>query len=236
MAEGTSAFLHAQSDAQLALCDNGVARFQVGNDAWFVPSKHGIWIPSGRDFHLSAQTTVEIHRLYVDARTVQRMNLLQKPTVVRATPLLGGIAQRLASQGSMRLTPSEIRRLAHVAFDEIARLDHPDLRLPGGHDPRLTRVMDHLVLHPQERRSLSEIAQAFGTSERTLARLFKKETGMTFSDWRRRLRFMYAIEQLAQGETSAALSAGLGYSNPSAFIAAFRKYFGAPPSSFRDPK
>jgi len=89
------------------------------------------------------------------------------------------------------------------------------------------------LARPQDRRGQASLAAAVGVSERTLTRLFRSETGLSFRDWRSRMRFMLALERLDRGESSTSLAHGLGYSSPSAFIAAFRKQFGAPPSAYR---
>ncbi|WP_111428223.1 helix-turn-helix transcriptional regulator [Rhodobacteraceae bacterium DSL-40] len=224
---------HSHPRAQLALCYDGLMRLQVGEDVWFVPERHGIWIPPGMMHQLVAQTEILVHHLYVDARHAARSGLPERPVVVRATPLLRGIAGRLAGAEGARLSAAAARRLAWVAFDEMARLEQPDLRLPGGRDRRLVAAMDALLAPGGARLGLPEVARHVGVGERTLARLFAAETGLGFRAWRSRMRFMLALEGLELGESSAALSVRLGYSTPSAFIAAFHKAFGAPPSAFR---
>lgn len=226
---------HAHPRAQLALCYAGLARLRVGEDDWFAPARHGVWIPAGLRHQLTAQTRVELHNLFVDARFSARRGLPDRPTVVRATPLLRGVAQRLAAPTQAASRPAEMRRLAWVAIDEMTRLEQPDLRLPGGRDPRVVAAMRRLIADPGDRLDAAHIARQAGASDRTLARLFVRETGLTLRDWRSRLRFMLALEGLQLGETSASLAARLGYSTPSAFIAAFRKHFGAPPSAYRKP-
>lgn len=233
MAAGEVLGVAPQSGARLILCYGGVLQLRAIGDAWFVPSKHGVWIPRGLAHELTAQTPLEVHSLEFDAHLADRTQLHDAPVVVGATPLLRGIAQRLAGHASLPLTPPEVRRLIWVTFDEIKRLDRPDLHLPGGQDPRLTCVMDHLVQSPQDRRGLSELARIGGTSGRTLERLFLVETGLTFGDWRRRLRFMIALEKLGRGEKTSAIAQQLGYATSSSFIAAFKAHFGSPPSTFR---
>lgn len=233
MAAGGVLEVAPQPGARLILCYGGVLQLRAVGDAWFVPSKHGVWVPSGLAHELTAQTPLEVHRLEFDAHLADRTQLPHAPVVVGATPLLRGIAQRLAGHVSPPLTPPEVRRLIWVTFDEIKRLDRPDLHLPGGQDPRLARVMDHLVRTPQDRRGLSELAHMGGTSGRTLERLFLAETGLSFGAWRRRLRFMIALEHLGRGEKTGAIARRLGYATPSSFIAAFKAEFGTPPSTYR---
>ncbi len=55
---------------------------------------------------------------------------------------------------------------------------------------------------------------------------------MSFDKWRCQLRLMPALQFLASGHkvTTAAIDAG--YDSPSAFIAMFKKHFGATPSQY----
>ncbi|MGD9918883.1 MAG: helix-turn-helix domain-containing protein [Paenirhodobacter sp.] len=224
---------HAHPRAQLALCFDGLMRLEVGEDIWFIPDRHGVWIPPGLGHALSARAPVELQNFYVHPRFVPFCGLPDRPTVVRATPLLRGIARRLAPDASARPSAAQSRRLAFVALDEMTRLERADLHLPGARDPRLAAVMEALLADPGARQGLAGLAARAGVSERTLGRLFRAETGLSWRDWHQRLRFLLAIEGLESGETSGALAARLGYSSASAFIAAFRRQFGVPPSAWR---
>jgi AraC-like DNA-binding protein len=67
---------------------------------------------------------------------------------------------------------------------------------------------------------------------KTIQRLFVKETGMTFGQWRQQARLLRALELLAVGEKVIDVALALGYESPSAFAAMFRKQFGQTPSQF----
>lgn len=151
--------------------------------------------------------------------------------VLRATPLIRGIGRRMMEPETM--SPDQHRRLAWVALDEIGRLEQPDLHLPGSGDPRLARVMAHLLNHPRESRSLARLAALVGSSERTLSRLFRTETGMSWREWRDRMRFVLALEGLQAGRSSTEIAAQLGYAGTSAFVAAFRRQGGMTPTEWR---
>ncbi|MDK3019858.1 AraC family transcriptional regulator [Pseudodonghicola flavimaris] len=222
---------HAHPRAQLVLCLDGTLRLRAGEDVWMVPHKHAVWIPGGQRHQLSTQTALRVRHLYVAPQFAARAGLPQSCTVLRGSPLLRGIVERLAEVADPAAPAA--RRLAWVALDEIARLRPAALHLPGARDSRLAMAMAHFLRHPEERRNLAEVARDIGTSDRTLERLFVAETGMTFRDWRGKLRCMVALEGIERGETSTALAGRLGYSSPSAFIAAFRRQLGAPPSAFR---
>jgi AraC-like DNA-binding protein len=67
---------------------------------------------------------------------------------------------------------------------------------------------------------------------KTIHRLFSRETGMTFGQWRQQARLLFALERLAQGERIIDVALDSGYASQSAFTAMFRKHFGMPPSAF----
>jgi AraC-like DNA-binding protein len=93
-------------------------------------------------------------------------------------------------------------------------------------------VTDVLIADPGDGRDLKDWAKTAGASERTLARLFVKETGMTFGTWRQRRRLLAAIGRLAEGQPVTAVAFDLGYDSPSAFITMFRKTLGATPGRY----
>lgn len=69
-------------------------------------------------------------------------------------------------------------------------------------------------------------------SERSLARLFIKEKGMTFWRCRQRLQLIIAIRELASGTRVQRVAENLGDDSPSAFITIFKKALGKPPGQY----
>ena len=69
-------------------------------------------------------------------------------------------------------------------------------------------------------------------SERTLARLIQKQTGLTFGRWRQRLHILVALQRLSAGISVQTVSQDLGYETPSAFITMFKKALGKSPRRY----
>lgn len=80
---------------------------------------------------------------------------------------------------------------------------------------------------------LERLAEIAGVSKYHLCRSFRRETGMTVSEYRMRLRIGEAMAQAAGSASFARLSQELGFSSQSHFGAAFRKHTGLTPSAFR---
>ena len=106
------------------------------------------------------------------------------------------------------------------------------LHLPSAADRRLTRIAETLLADPADPRTLADWAQSIGASERTLARLFTRETGMTFGQWRQQVRLLAALARLACGGSVTDVAFDLGYASQSAFIAMFRRTLGKTPGRY----
>lgn len=110
-----------------------------------------------------------------------------------------------------------------VILDQFDERDTVPLQLKMPSDARATRVAKMLEAEPANDESLSAIAKRAGASARTLERLFRAETGVSFQQWRQRLRLIYALRLLAAGESVTNVALEVGYSSTSAFIAMFRR-------------
>jgi AraC-like DNA-binding protein len=70
-------------------------------------------------------------------------------------------------------------------------------------------------------------------SRRTFTRLFRRETGLSFVAWRQQACILAALPRLAQGEAITTIALDLGYDNPAAFSAMFKRILGSTPSLYR---
>jgi AraC-like DNA-binding protein len=101
----------------------------------------------------------------------------------------------------------------------------------GGHaasvpsDRRLANLTSHPDRKPPE---LQVLEEALGASAKTITRIFQKETGMGYQQW----RLMRAIELLATGRSITYTAAELEFSSGSVFISFFRKMLGTTPTSY----
>ncbi len=120
-------------------------------------------------------------------------------------------------------------RLVDVLLDQLASLPEVGFSLPLPRHPRLLGLCNELIERPEQNVTLQEWAERLGTSEKTLMRLFQRETGLSFRSWRQRMRLLSSLSLLEDGNsvTTAALSSG--YDSTSAFIAAFKSLFGFTP-------
>ena len=106
------------------------------------------------------------------------------------------------------------------------------MHLPQPADARLRRICAHLSGRPGDVSTLADWASELQLDVKTIQRLFARETGMTFGQWRQQSRLLHALERLAVGQKVVDVALALGYDSPSAFAAMFKRQFGATPSAF----
>jgi AraC-like DNA-binding protein len=84
-----------------------------------------------------------------------------------------------------------------------------------------------------QRATLAEWAADIGASERTVARLFRDELGLSYQQWRQQAILAHALPLLTRGQPVSAVAAASGYASDSAFTAMFKAAMGQPPSHFQ---
>ena len=120
--------------------------------------------------------------------------------------------------------------LAALVLDEISRTPSTPFALAVPDDPRLARLARALIEDPGSGLTIDGWADHAGVSRRTLTRLFRHQTGLTFGAWRRRLRLLQATARLADGEPLARVAAQLGYTNIASFRNMARREYGQGPT------
>lgn len=144
------------------------------------------------------------------------------------SPLMREVLIRLAGSP----VPEGRDHLVALLLLEIETSSARPFHLPLPADPRLRRLADALCTEPSTSTPLRDWAPRLGLSERNLIRRFRAETGMTFRQWRRQVRVLAALEQLAAGSPVTTVAFAVGYESVSAFVAAFHDTFGEPPGRY----
>jgi AraC-like DNA-binding protein len=221
---------HLHPRAQILYPTSGVYRVVTALGNWVVPPNQAIWIPSHVFHEVYSNHTVESLLLFVDEAFSTA--LPQKCVVINVSTLLRELFIRATDIGNEYATDGRDGHFVQFLLDELNAMEAAPLHLPMARDRRVRRIMDILLENPTDDRGLDRLARAAGASSRNFARLFRKETGMTFSEWRRQLRLMEAIDRLGDGRSVTEVALDLGYKSASAFIAMFRRSLGVTPGHY----
>lgn len=221
---------HSHERAQLLYATRGVMRVATRAAGFVVPPGRALWVPAGLPHRVSMQDGVAMRALFL-RRDAAEGSGPAETAVIAVEPLLRELILAACAE-PLEWDPAG--RGGHVAaliLDEIARARPLPLGVPAPRDSRLVRLADALRSEPARGLTLEGWAAECGASPRTLTRLFRRETGMSFGRWRQQMRLSEAAALLAQGVPAARAAAAVGYASVPAFGSAFRAAFGHTPGA-----
>jgi AraC-like DNA-binding protein len=220
---------HKHDWAQLACTLHGAIRLRADQTTWIVPPTRAVWIPPRVEHDVTLIGEVALRTVYVDASAAPRG--LTTCEVIDVSALMRELIETLVAVDRQSETV-RYELLARLLLEEmrVAPTLSLDLALPG--DRRLRALCETLLDDPGMALSLEAWATRVGASPRTLARLFQQELGMTFGQWRQRVRLAHAAALVSIGTPLSDVAASLGYESASAFSAMFKRALGHSPSAF----
>jgi len=224
---------HVHRRAQLIYAARGVMTVSVpaaGGGLWVIPPQRALWMPGGIAHSIRMTGDVEMRTLYLSGAAASR--LPPDCRVVAVPLLLRELILRAMDIPPLYDEQGPDGRLMAVLLDQLHVLPVMPLHLPMPADRRLAAICRALLADLADNRPLQDWGREAGASVSTLARLFRRETGMGFAAWRQQARLVRALELLAAGRPVTQVAFDLGYDSVSAFIAMFRRAFGVPPSRY----
>lgn len=231
---GAQELLHAHTHTwgQVTYARAGVLRVNVGNSSWIVPPLRAIWVPPNVVHEVLTMEKSLLRALYIHVDAVPAAFKGDECIVLEVSGLLRELiaALPLADENSERET-----LLQNVILSELAEARTQGIRISMPTDKRLETLCRAIVDAPDSTLTLAAWAKQVGASERTLARLFERDLGMTFGRWRQQIRLAHAASMIARGVPLSVVATELGYASQSAFSAMFKKTFGQSPSAFFAP-
>ncbi|MCX5540916.1 helix-turn-helix transcriptional regulator [Paraburkholderia sp. CNPSo 3076] len=227
---------HLHDEGRFVFTMSGVLRVTTPIGMWTLGPQRGLWIAPRVGHEWIATSAVCMHSVSFEPEASPWPE--SACHTVRVSPLLRELVAALVEDRE-RDPESRHALITPLLLSEMrASREASGGGLPLPLDRRLRQICDFLLAAPANGDSLAIWGERVGASERTLARRFKDETGLTFGHWRQQLRIVEAVSKLAQGVRVAEIAAELGYANSSAFISMFRKTMGEPPQRYlkREPR
>lgn len=221
---------HAHNKHQLIYAIAGVMVVYAARSQWTVPPSRGLWMPSGQSHSIRCVGAVQMRSVFV--RPDQAPDMPGEPRAVNVSPLLSELIRASIGIAEPYAADSRAARVMGLILDELKGLPGLPLHLPQPADARIQAICAALQDNPGDNSTLADWRARLGLDEKTIQRLFRKGTGMTFGQWRQQARLLLALERIAVGEKIIDVAGALGYDSPSAFATMFKKQFGATPSQF----
>ena len=197
--------------------------------SWMIPPGRAVSIPAQRKHSIRMWGDVAMRSLYFPPSF--RAPALETPEcrVITVTPLLRELILRVVELAALDLRIVSEARLMSVLMDELGSAPAGPLALPLPSDSRALGAAMRVLKSPADGLSLEALARQCGAGARTLERLFRAETGMSFGLWRQKARLLESIRLLVESKSVTHAALESGYSSVSAYIAAFRQTFGCTP-------
>lgn len=198
---------------------------------WVVPPSSALWMPVGVAHQVACRSERQMASVYVRQDVARK--LWDRACAITVSGLLRELIRHAGRDEFSQTDRHRQVAVADIILDEMAcsktHLIAPSL--PA--DKRARAAAELFLSAPAKHQSTAELGRAVGASERTLQRLFLRETGLSVRDWISMVRLQKALELLDAGMTIKAVSHELGYEDPGSLVRLFNRILGVTPSKWR---
>lgn len=213
-----------QNSHEVLWGSRGVLTVETTRGVFMVPPGLGLLVPAGEDHAVLAGPRTEFRCTYFHTQ------LGAAPGDGPSAMAMPAVLQELLLHFDGSDADLSLRRdTESVAFRMLRPTDRRVVGIVLPQDDRLRTVARGILDDPAEDCTLELWGFRVGASPRNLSRLFIRETGMTFAQWRLQARLRIALGLLLDGLPVGQVARRVGYLSVSAFVAAFRKEVGQTP-------
>ena len=210
---------------------HGVLHMEIAGSRFMSPPQFAIWVPPHTEHSFYSPQPITYRAVCLVPELCEA--LPQQGCTLAISDILKAILKDFAVRDVQIPDGAADQRLAEVVLDQLQQAPVHDCYLPYASSPALLGVLEALQAAPGDNRPLADWAGQIHVSERTLARQFVRELGMSFGEWRQRLRFLASIEALDSARSVQEVAFDMGYSSASAFIAMFQRQAVCTPEQYR---
>jgi AraC-like DNA-binding protein len=223
--------VHRHRRSQLLFAEWGTMLVRTSDGAWMVPTHQAIWIPAGIAHSITMLSRVATRSVYLDRDAAAA--IAKQCQVVGISPLLRQLLIEAVDLPTAYDPFGRAGKIMSLLIDEIVAAPVLPLSLPVPNDTRLAQRCRRFLERPTVQDTLDLWSEELGLSRRTFTRLFRRETGLTFSSWQRRACMLAALPRLLGGQRVTTIAYDLGYSSPAAFTVMFKQLVGVAPDAYR---
>lgn len=228
----TETRIHSHPWGQVQLISGGILEMDAEDTRFLAPPHLAIWVPAGIRHTSYNRKPLEYCSLNIAPELTQHFP--SKTSLIKVTPIVSAIVEDFRQRDINVAKSKEDKRIVQVLLDQLAKQEVEHHFLPTTDNKYLEPILKAVEEAPTDEISLGEWAEKVHTTERTLARHCQSELGMSFTEWRLRVRYLHSMELLRKGQTVKEVALTLGYNQASPFIAMFKKYSGITPEQYKN--
>ncbi len=222
---------HHHSWGQVIFVKASVLAINVDGKRLLTPAEFPVWIPPGKLHASYNDKPINLQTFNFPAEMCD--GLPSDACLLKVGPIVNAIIAECTARQLLTPVDEADMRLCEVLLDQLKKAPPLESYLPHSDDKYLAPILQALEDNPADNTTLAQWAQRVYTTERTLSRRCQALLGMSFSEWRQRLRFLHAISRLEQGMPVQHVALDLGYSSASALIVMFQQQCGMTPERYR---
>jgi AraC-like DNA-binding protein len=198
---------HAHDWPQLLYASSGAMAVETAHGSWIVPPQRALWLPRGTWHVTRMLTDVHLASLYLR----QTRGSPRSCELLEIRPLLRELLIAAIDLDFSGALSRREKSLAALIAEELVIAPRGGSPIPMPQERRLLSFCQRVLKHPSLHVGLEDHCSALALTPKTVARLFHRELGMTFRDWRQLVQSAYAQAQLIQGEPVKVIASRLGY-------------------------
>lgn len=225
-----SGFHFHTTKAQLLYAPSGCMTVTTSDRQFVLPPFRMLWIPAYEVHRVNFRNIVAYRSVYFDREYAEKY-MSSSLKVLHVNPLLKEIIERICFWDWVALS-REQQDIVHVFWNEIGNAPEEKLQLRMPVNRRFKKKIEEWTQRSALPPMLKNLAEETGAVEKTITRIFKKETGLSYQDWRQQWRLQRSIELLVEGNSIGEVAHILDFSSDSAFIDFFKKHTGSTPLQY----
>lgn len=225
-----SGFHFHTSKAQLLYAPSGCMTVTTSDKQFVLPPFRMLWIPAHEVHRVNFRNIVAYRSIYFDEEYAEK-HINSSLKVLHVNPLLKEIIERICFWDWAALGNNQ-ENILKVFWNEMDDAPEEKLELKMPQDRRFKNVTEEWTKRLSIPPMLKKLAEETGAVEKTITRIFKKETGLSYQEWRQQWRLQRSIELLVEGNSIGEISHILDFSSDSAFIEFFKKHTGSTPLQY----
>jgi AraC-like DNA-binding protein len=221
---------HSHRRHQLLYGASGTVVVGTVAGTWMIPPQHGMWIPSGVVHDVLMRGDVATHSLYLEPNALD--GVPKTCQVVSISPFMRNLMMEAVDLPVEYDPESRAGALMTLIQHELRQLPERPLALPLPIHAGLMARCQTFLTQPTPHEHIDAWSADLGLSRRAFTRLFRSETGLSFVAWRQQACLLTALPRLIAGEPVTLVALDLGYDNPAAFTAMFKRSLGLSPRHY----
>lgn len=221
---------HRHRRTQFLCVFTGVVLVATARGRWMIPPGHALLIPRGLEHSVEMYSDVAMRSVYV--YSPEGLAASPEPAVLEVTDLAHHLLAEAVRHQPLSEDPHRAELVMALLIDEIGRLRPRPLGLPFPAHVRLAALCRTFVETPTPDAKIDDWAVRLNMSRRSFTRLFREETGISFSTWRQQAAIFACLPRLAAGASVTEVALEAGYDSVPAFTTMFKRMLGASPKLY----